>query len=260
MTPRGDAVRSDHSAAYFGSAPVIARYRVEPYLHDGERWFLARHCGGNGQRVRALDVGCGAGRLTWFLHEYGADTTACDVSGAMMRLARERLPCVPLLQGDAACLPLQDGTFDLVTFAYNGIDYLAPRAMRLQAMGEAWRVLRPGGAFLMSSHNLWALLFGVPRHLLRPRSLARALLFAAGHLARGTFFRQEAFIPDIIDGLLTYYGRPGRVVRDLESVGFREVNVRPNRPWLVALRELPGGSLITRLAEPWPYYVCRKTC
>lgn len=250
--------RSDHAAAYFGSAPVVARYRGEPFLHAGERWFLERHCRGGGRPLRALDVGCGAGRFTWFLRERGADTLGCDVSAAIMRVARERLPAVPFLRADAAWLPLRDGTLDLVAFAYNGIDYVAPKALRLQAMAEAWRVLRPGGAFLMSSHNLWALLFGVPRHLLRPRSLARALQYAAGHLARGTFLRREAYIPDIIDGLLTYYGRPGGVVRDLESVGFREICIRPNQSWLVALRGLPGGGLLTRLAEPWPYYACRK--
>ena len=55
---------------------------------------------------RALDLGCGTGRLTRSLAERGP-TVGMDASSAM--LARAQATGVPLVQGDGFALPFADG-------------------------------------------------------------------------------------------------------------------------------------------------------
>ncbi len=99
---------------------------------------------------RALEIGCGIGRMTrWFAAAFG-HVDAVDVSPAMLERARERLRgCgnVGLHQGsgyDLAGLP--DSAYDLV-FSYIVFQHIPSRAAIDRYVAEAARVLRPGGAF-----------------------------------------------------------------------------------------------------------------
>src|SRR3954451_12481264 len=58
-----------------------------------------------------LDVACGTGFLTRFLH---GPVTALDQSAAMIAIARERLPDAELVQAEAIPLPFPDASFDRV--------------------------------------------------------------------------------------------------------------------------------------------------
>ena len=56
--------------------------------------------------------------------------------------------------GDAADLGgFGDGTFDVVVFSYNGIDYLHPVEKRVRCLSEVARVLGRDGVLLLSTHN-----------------------------------------------------------------------------------------------------------
>jgi len=46
-----------------------------------------------------------------------------------------------------------DASLDAAIFSYNGIDCIYPLAARIRCMREVHRVLRPGGCFMLSSHN-----------------------------------------------------------------------------------------------------------
>ncbi len=105
---------------------------------------------------RVLDVGCAAGHLAELLLERGAHVTGIDRSPVMARLARER--CGHSADGPArfhqADLAdpldfLPDGSFDLVT-ASLVLHYLEDWGPPL---GELRRVLRPGGALVISVHH-----------------------------------------------------------------------------------------------------------
>jgi len=60
---------------------------------------------------RVLDVACGTGYLTRYLH---GPVFALDQSPRMVALAQKRLPGAHVLRGDALALPFRDARFDRV--------------------------------------------------------------------------------------------------------------------------------------------------
>jgi SAM-dependent methyltransferase len=91
---------------------------------------------------RVLDVGTGVGCLLADLQDAaapGAVVVGGDRSPGMLALADSRFPRVVL---DAKSLPLTDGTFDVALAAFVLFHIDDP----VQALGEAHRTLRKGGA------------------------------------------------------------------------------------------------------------------
>lgn len=90
---------------------------------------------------RALEVGCGEGRVTRDLTARGHAVTALDASPTLVAAAAERDPAGVYLVADACDLPFGDASFDLVV-AYNVL-------MDVQdmpgAVSEAARMLRGAG-------------------------------------------------------------------------------------------------------------------
>ncbi|BAL91198.1 putative methyltransferase [Actinoplanes missouriensis 431] len=123
--------------------------------YDRQIAFLERHwfTGGRewlGERAtgRILDVGVGTGRN---LPHYRADATVTgiDLSPEMLAVARRSAQRpVDLREGDATRLPFPDGSFDTVVCALSLCAIPDPRA----AIGEARRVLVPGGRLLLLDH------------------------------------------------------------------------------------------------------------
>ena len=95
---------------------------------------------------RALDLGCGDGRLTAEIE--ARDLTAADVSRVALDRARRRLPGAELvrLESDAP-LPFEDSRFDLVLCAET-LEHV--RDVQL-LLSEARRVLRPGGTLAITT-------------------------------------------------------------------------------------------------------------
>lgn len=91
----------------------------------------------------ALDVGCGPGALTEVLAErLGPDhVKGIDPSKAFVAAARQRLPDVRVVEGNAEDLPYADDSFDVV------VAQLVVHFMRrpVPALREMSRVARPGG-------------------------------------------------------------------------------------------------------------------
>ena len=95
---------------------------------------------------RALDLGCGDGRLTAELD--AAHVTGADVSAVALDRARARLPESSFVELEPdAPLPLEDGDFDLVLLAET-IEHV--RDVQL-LLSEARRVLRPGGTLAVTT-------------------------------------------------------------------------------------------------------------
>jgi SAM-dependent methyltransferase len=116
---------------------------VRPYLPVLLEGRPARAC-------RALEIGCGPGRMTRpFAAEFG-EVWALDVSPAMLETARERLagrPNVRLHLGSGYDLAgIGDARFDLV-FSYIVFQHIPVREAIETYVREAARVLKPGGVF-----------------------------------------------------------------------------------------------------------------
>jgi ubiquinone/menaquinone biosynthesis C-methylase UbiE len=133
--------------------------RVEGWLlGDGRRW-VASHAVGD-----TLEIGVGTGRN---LAHYARDVhlVGIDISPAMLAFARRRAGDRPvdLRLGDAQALDLDDASVDTVVSTLTLCSIPDDR----QAIREAFRVLRPGGRFVLLEH--------VRSHLRPIRAIERGL-------------------------------------------------------------------------------------
>jgi len=98
---------------------------------------------------RALDVGCGEGRVCRLLAAGGVDTVGLDPTPALLAVAQARDPRGRYVEGTAERLPFTAGRFDLVVSYLSLIDIPDVAA----AIPEMARVLAPGGTLLIANLN-----------------------------------------------------------------------------------------------------------
>ncbi len=94
-----------------------------------------------------LDVACGTGRHLELLRRYYR-VTGVDLSPAMLRIARRRLPGVRLLQSNMESLHLGE-RYDVVSCLFSAIGYLRTRAALARAFAAFVSHLQPGGVLLI---------------------------------------------------------------------------------------------------------------
>lgn len=98
--------------------------------------------------LRVLDAACGPGLYAEELVRRGAHVTGFDQSPTMVSLSRDRVPQADFRVHDVSD-PLDwlaDGSMDVVLFAL-ALEYVDDR---VAALRELRRVLRPGGALVLS--------------------------------------------------------------------------------------------------------------
>ena len=128
---------------------------ILPGLEDARRYLDA--AGTPPGAIRSiLDFGCGSGRLLvgWHLDDPARELTGCDPSAELVGWARTHLP--DRLRFDRSPeeppLPYPDAGFDLVTavsvFTHLGFDRQERWAEELH------RIVKPGGALLLTLHGL----------------------------------------------------------------------------------------------------------
>lgn len=196
-------------------APVVALSPAEDELFDE---FVP-------PGAAVLDLGVGTGRTTPRLARDASRYVGLDIAEPMVEAARRLHPGHDLRVGDASDLSaFGDDEFDVVVFSYNGIDYLHPDSARRTCLAEVARVVRPGGAFVFSTHD--------PRCLLRPptRPLTARSVAVAGYqtarrlterLPSTALRRGEGYVVDKVrGGLVTHMATPDRVRAEVEPAGF----------------------------------------
>jgi 2-polyprenyl-3-methyl-5-hydroxy-6-metoxy-1,4-benzoquinol methylase len=100
--------------------------------------------------ARCLDVGCGDGsRSGPWLSEHAASYVGIDISATAVELARAAGLDARVI-ADAAELPSDDGTFDVVVC----VEVLEHLFEPQRAAAEAFRVLSTGGVYLVSVPNV----------------------------------------------------------------------------------------------------------
>lgn len=123
-----------------------------------------------------LDLGCGHQLLPdwmsgWEQQEAAITGSARSVTGIDLDQSaiRRHRHIARRVVGDLHRLPFQDGCFDLIT-ANVVLEHIAEPSLLL---GEAWRVLRPGGLFLFHTPNLHS--YGTLLAVLLPQPLKNKL-------------------------------------------------------------------------------------
>jgi demethylmenaquinone methyltransferase/2-methoxy-6-polyprenyl-1,4-benzoquinol methylase len=156
------SARREHAKALFAPlGPTYDRYARLLSFGQDPRWrrfLVSRVVAGAGDTV--LDVATGTGAVALELQrQKGCTVVGLDQSAQMLEIARQRLPGVELVEGDADQLPFPDSAFAALTFTYL-LRYVDEPGATIR---ELARVVRPGG-------TIAGLEFGVP-----PNRAARAL-------------------------------------------------------------------------------------
>lgn len=125
----------------------------EEFYKLGEDWkeFSARWDRyGGPRRGVMLEIGCGAGRITNRLAAEFSRVIAADVSDAMLKYAKARVPATNIdwKLSDGARLPAEDSTVD-AAFSCHVLQHFENSQAQLDCFREIYRVLRPGATFMI---------------------------------------------------------------------------------------------------------------
>lgn len=156
---------------------------------------------------RVLDAACGTGRITALLRRAGFLVTGCDISRAMMEVARRQLASpghdVPLVETDVEQLPYRDRSFDAATCV--GLLMHLDADARVRVLRELARVTRDRlvvqygyvGAFLRARQRMTG---RMPGHVRFPVSAAelRMDLERSGLRERARFWILRPFSSSLV--------------------------------------------------------------
>ncbi|NLC70903.1 MAG: class I SAM-dependent methyltransferase [Desulfuromonadaceae bacterium] len=104
---------------------------------------------------RILDAGCGTGIFTTDFLAAGAEVVGMDISAAMLQTAARKATRISkekdflAVKGNILDLPFLDGTFDKV-ISNTALEFIAEGN---EAVGELFRVLKPGGLLVIATLN-----------------------------------------------------------------------------------------------------------
>ncbi|MEZ5341488.1 MAG: class I SAM-dependent methyltransferase [Acidimicrobiales bacterium] len=167
-----------------------------PFEADDDQAALAlfAHLVTNTGAGAVLDVGCGPGRATAFLHDLGLTVSGIDIAPAMVEAARTAHPHLKFELGALTSIPRPDdslaGVVAWYSIIHTPLDHLAA------AWRELGRVLRPGGVLLVAFQA------GSGEAVVKPNA----------HGSGAT--------------LTGYYHAPSDIVASLETAGFSLVDDR----------------------------------
>jgi SAM-dependent methyltransferase len=270
---------SETNLKTYETADVASHYASLSYLAPCERLLFDSYIK-PGSAI--LDLGVGGGRTTPYLARLASHYVGVDYSAPMIARCRAKFPNLEFRVADASDLTrFQDGAFDAVVFAFNGIDYVLPDQSRLQSLAHIYRVLKADGCFIFSSHNpravvvregwnrerlrnvahrfssglpflfefLLVALAGARATLAIGRSVASSLLRFVRRFPTRTFWLGEGnFVDSAHGGLLTHSWIPERVIGEMAGLHFFLRRVVAN--------EYPRSG--HRYSTDWYYYVFTK--
>lgn len=247
----------------FDAPDVVESYARANDLQPGERTIL-QEFDGPLRNMRFLDIGIGAGRTTIHFAPRVKEYVGVDYAKEMIKVCEQRFDGEGGRVRFAACdardmRDFADASFDFAFFSYNGLDCL-PHEDRMQILREIHRVVKPGGYYFFSSHNLrfFPILFRFPIFLdvakmkrrLKKYRLLREHNPNFREIARG----RHAFVHDGVHEFRVkiYYVDPEEQVAQLAQTGFREPRLFGENGVEINL----SSSRLKR--DAWIYYLCRR--
>lgn len=204
MAHRGGTVTGNVYDKY-GARNPIARWLMQGFHRQ-----LARLLAATGAPGRVLEVGCGEGHITQFVHDRlpQAELFALDLDAELVGQTEGRCPQAQCVVGDAQALPWPDGHFDLVL----GIEVLEHVPDPARAVAEMARVSRRYIIASVPNEPLWRVL----------------------NLARGAYIAGLGNTP----GHINHWGARG--FRRLMERHFDIIDLTRPLPWLMALGRKRG--------------------
>lgn len=190
-------------------------------------------------REACLDCGCGTGAFTRRLVQFDLDLLGIDISPRSIQSAQARATRETYLVGDITQLNMPDLHVDIVVFS--GVLHHFPEPQfRKKILGEAFRVLKPGGrvfAFDPSAHSPSMWLYRDPASpLYSPEGKTEnEVLLTRSQLAAE--LRESGFEQISIRGVggITYRYVEGRVARaflPLYNMYEKLLGISPFENWL----------------------------
>ena len=143
----------DHKTLY-NTESISKDYAARDYLEPAERAVI-EILDSSISSMKMLDMGVGGGRTTKYFAPLVLNYTGADYAPAMVNACIEKYgDDYFFITCDARDMEeLSDNSFDFVLFSFNGIDSFSHED-RVSSLKEIHRVLRPGGYYCFSSHNL----------------------------------------------------------------------------------------------------------
>lgn len=133
-----------NAARYYDTIYSFKDYRIEA---DAIRALIAQHQ--TYQSVTLLDVGCGTGaHLKELQSDYQCE--GIELSPDMLEIAREKLPGMPLHEGDMRTFDLGK-TFDVVLCLFSAIGYMLTESDLNAAVANMTRHVSIGGLLIVES-------------------------------------------------------------------------------------------------------------
>jgi ubiquinone/menaquinone biosynthesis C-methylase UbiE len=212
--------------------------------------------------MHMLDIGVGCGRTTCHFAPLVKEYIGVDYAHNMVAICQNKFRPNPLwsfLTVDARdLLRFEEDYFDFVLFSFNGIDYVS-HVDRLRILQQIRRVVKIGGFFCFSSHNLGALdcsthLSRHPLVMFRQWTnllLMRILNGRCWKTMRSSQKQRHVIIKDGVFNyaLLTYYITLSEQIKQLTDAGFCDIGV------------YGFDGIQVKTAEdaisPWLYYLTR---
>jgi ubiquinone/menaquinone biosynthesis C-methylase UbiE len=181
--------REQDDAEFFATAADVVRNLTRE---------LRRLPEGDPQSRRALEIGCGPGRLMLPMSRHFGEVYGVDISDDMIRLAKEKLRNIPHAHASVASgadlAGFADESFDFV-YSYAVFQHIPNREVVFNYLREALRVLKPEGVLRCQINGL-------------PETAARydtwnGVRIRAGELVE--FARERDFRLLALEGIATQY-------------------------------------------------------
>ncbi len=191
-----------YAEIYDGSAPGGKAEFHQPTARRRGRLTLYSRVIGSGHQA-LLELGCGSGDLTCALVELAQRVVGIDMSSASLRLARQRADAllppesarrVEFAQMNAVKPEFPDRSFDYAV-STSMIEHLHPQDVDIH-LREVWRVLKPGGHYLVWCPNRLGHHQDRPYHLsmMSYRDLTERMSQAGFGQFRSPLFRQRPMV------------------------------------------------------------------
>ncbi len=198
--------------------------------------FVRQHCP---TPCDFVDLGCGTGRLSVYLAQLGYRLLAVDLSEDMLRevqaKARHAQVTIPCLKANLVELGgIDDQSFDAAGCLFQTLGMIVGAEARQRVLEHAYRILRPGGTFVLHVHNRG---FHLGTSAGRRQLALNAWRWLVGREALGDFMMPPH---QGIGPMPMHVFSRGEIVKCMTRAGFSIVEIRPvgvagnlTKPWFL---------------------------